>query len=42
VMARVERLITPGPTLPRGVRYSIVIFSITLTSSAPLLWLIPH
>jgi Zn-dependent protease with chaperone function len=42
VMARVERLITPGPALPRGVRYSIVVFSITLTSSAPLLWLIPH
>ncbi|WP_089211719.1 M56 family metallopeptidase [Streptosporangium subroseum] len=42
VMARVERLITPGPALPVGVRYSIVVFSITLTSSAPLLWLIPH
>ncbi|WP_326819749.1 M56 family metallopeptidase [Streptosporangium sp. NBC_01639] len=42
VMARVERLITPGPYLPLGVRYSIVAFSVTLTASAPLLWLIPH
>ncbi|MDP9863177.1 MULTISPECIES: M56 family metallopeptidase [Streptosporangium] len=42
VMARVERLVTPGPCLPRGVRYSIVAFSVTLTVSAPLLWLVPH
>ncbi|MDP9846919.1 M56 family metallopeptidase [Streptosporangium lutulentum] len=42
VMARVERLVTPGPALSAGIRYSIVVFSITLTSSAPLLWLIPH
>ncbi|MEV4380462.1 M56 family metallopeptidase [Streptosporangium sp. NPDC049644] len=42
VMARVERLVTPGPILPLGVRYAIVAFSVTLTTSAPLLWLIPH
>ncbi|WP_433372337.1 M56 family metallopeptidase [Streptosporangium sp. CA-115845] len=42
VMARVERLVTPGPILPLGVRYAIVAFSVTLTASAPLLWLIPH
>ncbi|MBB2909267.1 Zn-dependent protease with chaperone function [Streptosporangium becharense] len=42
VMARVERLVTPGPSLPRRIRYAIVAFSITLTSSAPLLWLVPH
>lgn len=42
VMARVERLVTPGPVLPRRVRYSIVAFAVTLTASAPLLWLVPH
>ncbi|MEU4833353.1 M56 family metallopeptidase [Streptosporangium sp. NPDC023615] len=42
VMARVERLVDPGPALPRRVRYGIVTFSVVLTSSAPLLWLIPH
>ncbi|MFF5211638.1 M56 family metallopeptidase [Streptosporangium sp. NPDC000396] len=42
VMARVERLVTPAPDLPRRVRYSILAFSVTLTVSAPLLWLMPH
>ncbi|MER7211769.1 M56 family metallopeptidase [Streptosporangium sp. NPDC000239] len=42
VMARVERLVSPGPDLPRQIRYAIVAFSVTLTASAPLLWLIPH
>ncbi|MBG0827610.1 M56 family metallopeptidase [Planomonospora sp. ID67723] len=42
VMARVERLITPGPVLPRRIRYGIVAFSLTLTASAPLLWVMPH
>lgn len=42
VLARVERLVTPGPELPRRIRYSIVAFSMTLTASAPLLWLMPH
>ncbi|MEV8639216.1 M56 family metallopeptidase [Streptosporangium sp. NPDC051023] len=42
VMARVERLVSPGPDLPRRIRYSIVAFSVTLTASAPLLWLLPH
>ncbi|MFJ2030574.1 M56 family metallopeptidase [Streptosporangium sp. NPDC087985] len=42
VMARVERLITPGPDLSRRIRYGIVAFSVVLTASAPLLWLIPH
>ncbi|GAA2906023.1 M56 family metallopeptidase [Streptosporangium fragile] len=42
VMARVERLVTPGPCLPRAIRYAIVAFSVVLTSSAPLLWLVPH
>ncbi|GII02945.1 M56 family metallopeptidase [Planobispora takensis] len=42
VMARVERLVTPGPRLPRRVRYGIVTFSIALTASAPLLWVMPH
>ncbi|WP_068921059.1 M56 family metallopeptidase [Planobispora rosea] len=42
VMARVERLVTPRPRLPRRVRYSIVAFSVALTASAPLLWLMPH
>ncbi|MGC5016274.1 M56 family metallopeptidase [Streptosporangium sp. DT93] len=42
VMARVERLVDPGPALPRRVRYAIVTFSVVLTCSAPLLWLIPR
>ncbi|MEU6743197.1 M56 family metallopeptidase [Streptosporangium sandarakinum] len=42
VMARVQRLVNPVPDLPRRIRYAIVAFSVTLTSSAPLLWLIPH
>lgn len=42
VMARVERLVTPGPILPLTVRYAIVAFAVTLTASAPLLWLAPH
>ncbi|GAA4180143.1 M56 family metallopeptidase [Streptosporangium oxazolinicum] len=42
VMARVERLVNPGPVLPLGIRYAIVAFSVVLTSSAPLLWLAPY
>ncbi|GAA3121888.1 M56 family metallopeptidase [Planomonospora alba] len=42
VMARVQRLVSPGPRLPRRVRYGVVAFSVTLTASAPLLWLVPH
>lgn len=42
VMARVERLVNPVPVLPRGIRYAIVAFSVVLTSSAPLLWLVPY
>ncbi|GGL23059.1 M56 family metallopeptidase [Planomonospora parontospora] len=42
VMARVQRLVSPGPRLPRRVRYGVVVFSVTLTASAPLLWLVPH
>ncbi len=42
VMARVERLVNPVPVLPRGIRYAIVAFSVALTSSAPLLWLVPY
>ncbi|WP_440082753.1 M56 family metallopeptidase [Streptosporangium sp. LJ11] len=42
VMARVERLVNPIPVLPRGIRYAIVAFSVALTSSAPLLWLVPY
>ncbi|MET8141604.1 M56 family metallopeptidase [Sphaerisporangium sp. NPDC005288] len=41
VMARVNRLVKPGATLPRRVRYSLVTFSVLLSASAPLLWMYP-
>ncbi|RCG31761.1 M56 family peptidase [Sphaerisporangium album] len=41
VMARVNRLIKPGATLPRRFRYSLVTFSVLLSASAPLLWIYP-
>ncbi|GGK94992.1 integral membrane protein [Sphaerisporangium melleum] len=42
VMARVNRLVKPGPALPRRARYALVTFSVLLSVSAPLLWLYPH
>ncbi|GAA4094673.1 M56 family metallopeptidase [Nonomuraea soli] len=41
VMARVDRLIKPGPGLSRGMRYGILTFCVILTTSAPFLWVIP-
>lgn len=41
VMARVDRLIKPGPELSRKVRYSWLMLAVTLTTSAPFLWVIP-
>ncbi|MEU8251310.1 M56 family metallopeptidase [Nonomuraea sp. NPDC048916] len=39
VMARVDRLIKPDPDLAPGLRYSLLAFSVTLVTSASLLWL---
>ncbi|WP_248962534.1 M56 family metallopeptidase [Sphaerisporangium perillae] len=41
VMARVNRLVKPGATLPRRFRYGLVTFSVLLSASAPLLWIYP-
>ncbi|MFI6320930.1 M56 family metallopeptidase [Nonomuraea sp. NPDC050556] len=41
VMARVDRLIKPAPELSRSFRYSLLVLAVTLTTSAPLLWVIP-
>ncbi|WP_214413808.1 M56 family metallopeptidase [Sphaerisporangium fuscum] len=41
VMARVNRLVKPGPTFPRHARVSVITFSILLSASAPLLWIYP-
>ncbi|MGW0197588.1 M56 family metallopeptidase [Nonomuraea sp. NPDC003201] len=38
VMARVERLIKPAPELAAPVRYGYIALSVTLVTSAPLLW----
>jgi len=38
VMARVDRLIKPGPELTTSVRYGFIALSVTLLTSAPLLW----
>ncbi|MEU0566417.1 M56 family metallopeptidase [Nonomuraea sp. NPDC005983] len=40
VMARVDRLIKPGPELSTGLRYGILTLSVTLVTSAPFLWFI--
>ncbi|SDI36388.1 Zn-dependent protease with chaperone function [Sinosporangium album] len=41
VMARVERLISPVPILPKRFRFLVMLLAATLTVSAPLLWLLP-
>ncbi|MEU4542306.1 M56 family metallopeptidase [Nonomuraea dietziae] len=41
VMARVDRLIKPGPELSRSTRYGLIALSVTLTTSAPFLWALP-
>ncbi|GII79706.1 integral membrane protein [Sphaerisporangium rufum] len=41
VMARVDRLVRPGPALPRRCRYGLVTFSMLLSVSGPLLWIYP-
>jgi Zn-dependent protease with chaperone function len=41
VMLRVERLVTPGPDLPRPLRAGGIALALALTVSAPFLWLIP-
>jgi Zn-dependent protease with chaperone function len=38
VMARVDRLIKPGPTLPAPVRYGALALSVMLVTSALFLW----
>jgi Zn-dependent protease with chaperone function len=41
VMARVDRLIRPGAELPRRFRYGMLILALTLSVSAPFLWVVP-
>jgi Zn-dependent protease with chaperone function len=38
VMARVDRLIKPGPELSTSVRYGFIVLSVTLVTAAPFLW----
>ncbi|MEU7861143.1 M56 family metallopeptidase [Nonomuraea sp. NPDC049141] len=40
VMARVDRLIKPGPSLPAAARYGIIALSVTLVTATPFLWTI--
>ncbi|WP_066368766.1 M56 family metallopeptidase [Herbidospora mongoliensis] len=42
VMARVNRLVQPGPKMPARYRYGIVAGAVLLTTSAPLLWFLPQ
>nr|WP_062337938.1 M56 family metallopeptidase [Herbidospora sakaeratensis] len=42
VMARVNRLVKPGPAMRRRYRYGIVAGAALLTTSAPLLWFLPQ
>ncbi|PZG41016.1 peptidase M48 Ste24p [Spongiactinospora gelatinilytica] len=42
VMLRVQRLVTPGPALPRRIRALALTLAVSLAVSAPLLWLLPH
>ncbi|MET7459286.1 M56 family metallopeptidase [Nonomuraea sp. NPDC005501] len=39
LMARVDRLLKPVPELPASLRYGAVALSVTLVTSAPLLWI---
>ncbi|NUR86773.1 MAG: M56 family metallopeptidase [Nonomuraea sp.] len=41
VMARVDRLVKPGPDLSRKLRYGLALLAVTLVVSGPLLWVIP-
>ncbi|MGN9841579.1 M56 family metallopeptidase [Nonomuraea sp. H19] len=40
VMARVDRLIKPGPELAPSMRYGYIALSVTLVTAAPFLWVI--
>lgn len=40
VMARVDRLIKPGPELPASLRFGILALSVALVTSPPFLWVI--
>ncbi|MEV0349361.1 M56 family metallopeptidase [Nonomuraea sp. NPDC050680] len=40
VMARVDRLIKPSPSLPTAMRFSILALSVTLVTATPFLWTI--
>ncbi|TMR89819.1 M56 family metallopeptidase [Nonomuraea basaltis] len=40
VMARVDRLVKPGPELATPVRYGYAALSVTLVTTAPFLWVI--
>lgn len=41
VMARVDRLVKPGPDLATASRYALVTLVVALVVSAPLLWVVP-
>lgn len=38
LMARVDRLVKPAPELPMRLRYGVLALSVTLVTSAPVLW----
>ncbi|MER7505918.1 M56 family metallopeptidase [Nonomuraea pusilla] len=40
VMARVDRLVKPGPELSRPIRYGSIALSVTLLTATPFLWVI--
>jgi hypothetical protein len=39
-MARVDRLVKPGPELAVPVRYGYITLSVILVTTAPFLWII--
>jgi hypothetical protein len=40
VMARVDRLIKPGPELPPALRFGFLTLAVILVTSTPFLWII--